>query len=214
MVRYAKIAVVRPRTTTIAQSKETTSQHGELTPEQHESRPDGPTTLRKTRRAEGVGPSIARGQPAREGDQELTFPRPPRAGASPPPTPDPPATKETAIRPRTGPEERVEITLPAQVVHHHRGEQQGGVGDAIDHPDPKETVARRCRSLLKECDQERRGETDKLPAGKQCLDRTHEGRGDHHPEDEDRVQHEEAVIAALAVHVFRRKRADGPRKNE
>ena len=97
----------------------------------------------------------------------------------------------TPAGPGAGPQQLVEIPFAGQVVHHHRGDQQRRVGDAIHRPDPQ-AVAHRRRPLVKERHQQRRRETDQLPAGEQVsivparLVTTM-------PSQKHRVKHEEAV---------------------
>ncbi len=97
-------------------------------------------------------------------------------------------------------------------MHRHGRQQERGVREPVDGPDP-EPVPRRRRPLLEERDQERRGEPHQLPAGEQRLDRARQ-RGDHHPQQEQRIQHEEPMEAALAVQVLAGEGADRPREDE
>jgi len=83
---------------------------------------------------------------------------------------------------------------------------------AVDDPDPQ-PVAHRRRPLLEVRDQERRRQPDQLPAGEQGLDRAGQG-GQHHAQHEHGVEHEEAVVAALAVQVAGGEGGDRPAQQE
>ena len=96
------------------------------------------------------------------------------------------------LGPEARPQQLVEVALSAQVVQADGGQQQGGVRDPVDDPDPQ-AVPRGSRPLLKEGDQQRGGQPDQFPAGEQRLDRAGQRRGDH-AEHEQRVQDEEPVV--------------------
>ena len=111
--------------------------------------------------------------------------------------PAPPAREPLA-------EQVMEIALADHVMHHHGGQQQRRIRDAIHAPHPQ-AISRRPRPLLVEGHQQGGGQTDQLPAEKQRLDGAGQ-RGRDHAQQKHGVEDEEAVVAALAVQVARRRR--------
>ena len=59
------------------------------------------------------------------------------------------------LRPRSIPEEQAEIAVPFQVMQHDRGDEQCGIGNAIDDPHAQ-TIAARRGAIVIEGDQQRR----------------------------------------------------------
>ncbi len=116
------------------------------------------------------------------------------------------------LGPRCDTEQLVEVALAPQVVHGYRGQEERGVRDPVVGPDPQ-TVPRRRGAILEVGDQKRRGEPDQLPSREQGLDRTGQ-RGDHHAQQEQRVEHEEAIETPLAMKVLGGERADRARQDE
>src|SRR5262249_11967418 len=74
-------------------------------------------------------------------------------------------------------------------------------------------VAHRSRTLVEERDEQSAREPDQLPAEEQSLNGPGQTR-EHHAEDENGEQCEEAVVTGFTVHVARGERAKGAAQEE